>query len=349
MAPYQPSHASLSDPPDTHSSGRRRWWRRLTLPLLLATLPVLLGACGLGTAGGFVPTGTLAGPIEQVRMDDAKVAVGSKNFNENIILGKMAVILMQSAGANVKDLTNIPGSAAARQAHLAGQIDMMWEYTGTGWITYLGHDEPIKGRQAQYEAVRDEDLELNNLVWLPPAPMNNTYGFAVTREVQEKYDITKLSQIKDLPVKERTFCVESEFTNRPDGLPGMLETYGIPLGESDGVPRDNLRTYQTGAVYEATANGVCNFGEVFTTDGRIVALDLTVLEDDEQYFPLYNVSLVVRKETMEKYPQIADLFAPVTDRLTNDVLLELNAQVDVDGREPADVAYEWLRSEGFVS
>lgn len=322
--------------------------RSVVVAALTACLCLLLGSCGLGTAGGFVPSGTLAGPIADIRMDGASVSVGSKNFNENIILGKMAVILMEAAGAEVKDLTNIPGSSAARQAHIEGQIDMMWEYTGTGWITYLAHDEPVKGEQEQYEAVRDEDLEVNNLVWLPPAPMNNTYSFAVTQEVQEKFGITKMSEWVDLPVEERTFCVESEFTNRPDGLPGMLETYGIPLDDPDGVPQDNLRTYQTGAIYEATANGVCNFGEVFTTDGRILALNLTVLEDDKGFFPQYNGSLVVRKETMDEYPQIADLMAPITEKLTNDVLLNLNAQVDVDGREPADVAFEWLQQEGFV-
>lgn len=322
--------------------------RSLVAAVMTACLGLLLASCGLGTAGGFVPTGSLTGPVAGISMEGASVSVGSKNFNENIILGKMAVILMQSAGAEVKDLTNIPGSAAARQAHIEGQIDMMWEYTGTGWITYLGHDDPVKGVQEQYEAVRDEDLELNNLVWLPPAPMNNTYSFAVTEEVQKKFGITKMSQWTDIPVEERTFCVESEFTNRPDGLPGMLETYGIPLDDSDGVPQANLRTYQTGAIYEATANGVCNFGEVFTTDGRILALNLTVLEDDKGFFPQYNGSLVVRKQTLDEYPQIAELMAPVTEKLTNEVLLELNAKVDVDGSEPADVAYEWLKAEGFV-
>jgi len=256
--------------------------------------------------------------------------------------------MMLSAGAEVKDLTNLPGSAAARQAHLEGQIDIMWEYSGTAWITYMGQDEPIPDSQKQYEAVRDADLADNNLVWLPPAPLDSTYSSAVTQEVQEKFGITKMSQWSEVPVEERTFCVESEFTNRPDGLPGMLERYGIPLDDPDGVPQDNLRTYQTGAVYEATANGICNFGEVFTTDGRIVSLNLTVLEDDLEFFPKYNAALVVRQEVLDEYPQIAELMAPVTEKLTNEVMLGLNAQVDVDGREPADVAHEWLMQEGFV-
>ncbi|RNI24230.1 glycine betaine ABC transporter substrate-binding protein [Flexivirga caeni] len=305
------------------------------------------GCLGLGTAGGYVPSGKLAGPLAKTKsLDGASLSIGSKNFTENILLGKMAIILLRSAGASVKDLTNIPGSASAREAMLDGQIDGMWEYTGTGWITYLGHEKAIPDEHKQYVAVRDEDQRKNHLDWLPPAPMNNTYGFAVTQQVAEKYHISKLSQLAKVPKAQRTFCVESELINRPDGLKGMLQKYDVPLGS--GVPRSNLRIYQTGAIYDATAHGKCNFGEVFTTDGRIVALHLKVLQDDRSFFPKYNVSFVVRDKVIKKYPQIADLVAPVTKKLTNDVLLHLNAQVDVDGKEPADVAYDWLRKEGFV-
>ncbi|MDT9592673.1 glycine betaine ABC transporter substrate-binding protein [Nocardioides zeae] len=333
----------------TRSPGRSAR-RRLGVGVacLVSTAAVLSG-CALGTAGGYVPTGELGSDLEGIAdLEGVEITVGSKNFNENVILGKMAIILMSAAGADVTDLTNIPGSAAARQAHLVGEIDAMWEYTGTGWITYLGETEPVQGEQEQYEAVRDADLEQNDLVWLPPAPMNNTYAFAMNPEVTEQLGITTLSQIQDLPVEERTFCVESEFTNRADGLPGMLETYGIPLEDPQGVPESNLRTYQTGAIYDATAKGECNFGEVFTTDGRILALDLTVLEDDQSYFPQYNVSLVVREELIEEHPEIEDLMAPVTEELTDEVLQELNARVDVDGEEPADVAFDWLQEQGFV-
>ncbi|HEY9564954.1 MAG TPA: glycine betaine ABC transporter substrate-binding protein [Nocardioides sp.] len=328
----------------------RRRHTSVSVTAVLACLGLLLSGCGLGTAAGPVRTGELAGPLSDIKsLDGLKISIGSKNFSENIILGKMAVTLLSSAGADVIDLTNIPGSSAARQAHLEGQVDAMWEYTGTGWITYLGHDKPIPDEKEQYLAVRDEDLAKNGLAWLPAAPMNNTYGFAMTQSTAKKFGITKLSEIKDIPVAERTFCVESEFTNRPDGLPGMLKTYGIEQGKADGVPEKNLKTYQTGAVYSATAKGECNFGEVFTTDGRIEALDLVVLEDDKSYFPKYNVSLVIAEDILEDYPQIADLLAPVTEKLTDEALLKLNAKVDVDGQEPVDVAYEWLTEEGFIS
>ena len=331
----------------TSTRTRRRRLAVASAGLLCGGL--LLSGCGLGTAGGYVPGGTLAGPLSGVgSLDGATVSIGSKNFSENILLGKMALILLKADGATVLDLTNIPGSASARQAHLEGQIDAMWEYTGTGWITYLGHDKPIPDEQEQYEAVRDEDAAKNSLDWLAPAPMNNTYGFAMTEESAKKYGITKLSEMKKVPVKERTFCVESEFDNRPDGLSGMLKTYDVPRGKPDGVPGDNIGLYQTGAIYDATAKGNCTFGEVFTTDGRILSLNLTVLEDDRTYFPNYNVSLVVRHSVLEDHPEIQQLIEPVAEKLTNEVLLELNAEIDVKGREPADVAAEWLTDEGFL-
>ena len=304
-------------------------------------------ACGLGTAAGYTPSGELAGPVKDVDLDGASLSVGSKNFTEQLILGKIAVILMKSAGADVTDLTNIPGSASARYAQVDGQVDMEWEYTGTAWISYLGHTKPIPEEQKQYEAVRDEDLKENGLVWLKPAPMNNTYGFATPTETLKKLGISKLSEIADLPPDQRTFCVESEFKNRNDGFEPMLKKYGLQLGKD--VPQGNVKTLATGAIYAATDKGECNFGEIFTTDGRIKALDLTVLEDDRAFFPKYNVATVFRKEVLDEHPELKDLFAPVSAKLDDKTLIELNAQVDVDGRDPVDVAHDWLQKEGFLA
>ncbi|WP_420176077.1 glycine betaine ABC transporter substrate-binding protein [Luteococcus sp. OSA5] len=308
----------------------------------------LLSGCGLGTAGGFSPRGTLAGPLKSIPpLEGARISVGSKNFTEQILLGKIAVMLFKSAGATVRDYTNIPGSSSARQAHVTGQIDFMWEYTGTAWIAYLGHDNPIPDEQGQYEAVRDEDLERHQLVWLPPAPMNNTYGFAVRRTLAQELGITRMSQLPSVPQARRTFCVESEFRNRNDGLEPMLKTYGVPLGQ--GVQSQQIKILDTGAIYAATSDGLCSFGEVFNTDGRIKALDLVVLEDDKSYFPKYNVCGVVHAPLLEEHPQLADLLGPVSEELSDETLIELNAQVDVDGREAVDVAWDWLLERGYLT
>ncbi|XVX20905.1 glycine betaine ABC transporter substrate-binding protein [Actinomycetota bacterium] len=335
--------------PRTRENGRARHTARRALTgLVAAGLTATTAACGLGTAGGHAPGGTLAGPIAQVApLEGTTVAVGSKNFTEQLILGKLAVILLKSAGADVKDLTNIPGSASARQAQTSGQVDMEWEYTGTAWISYLGETTPIPDERKQWEAVRDRDLQENKLVWLEPAPMNNTYGFAAKSSVATQLGATKLSDLAKAPKDKLTICVESEFNSRNDGLQPLLKTYGVPLGS--GVPKDNIKVLDTGAIYAAIDQGECTFGEVFTTDGRIKSLDLAVLEDDKSFFPKYNVSAVVREELMEQAPQLRELFTPVSDKLTDETLIELNAQVDVEGKEPVDVAHEWLLKEGFIT
>lgn len=328
------------------SGGRRiKGLRALVISLALV---VSVAGCGLGTAGGFIPSGELSGPLEDVEsFDGTEISVGSKNFTEQLLLGKMTAILFKSAGADVSDLTNIPGSASARQAQLAGQVDLMWEYTGTAWITYLGETDPIPDEQKQYEAVRDRDLEENGMVWLPPAPMNNTYGFAAKSEVAEELGTKTLSDLSSLDTEDLTFCIESEFASRNDGFRPMLKAYGLEYGKD--VPEDNVKILDTGAIYEATAQGECNFGEVFTTDGRIKALDLAVLEDDKKFFPLYNVTAVISKEFMDANPQTTDLLSPVIEVLDDETLIELNARVDVDGEDHTKVAEDWLREEGFIS
>lgn len=320
--------------------------RRVTAALL--TAPLLLAGCGLQAANQYTPDAA-PGTIQPVAdAEGVELVVGSKNFTEQLVLGKIAVIALQTAGFDVLDRTNIPGSVPVRTGATSGEIDMNWEYTGTAWLTYLGMSEGIPDRTEQYEAVREADLA-NDLTWLPPAEMNNTYAFAIRSEAAADLGVSRLSDIANLPVEDRTFCVEAEFASRNDGFVPMLEAYDLPLGSPDGVPRDDVSTLDTGAVYTATDQGACNFGEVFTTDGRIESLDLTVLEDDRQFFPAYNVAPVIYTPTLEAHPELADVFAEITPLITDDVMIELNRRVDVDGEEPVDVALDWMRSEGLVT
>src|SRR5690606_29158719 len=123
-------------------------------------------------------------------------------------------------GATVNDKTNIKGSTNTRNALLSGEIDMYWDYTGTGWITYLNKTEPLPDPQQQYEAVAKEDLEANNVVWGQPAPLNNTYAFAIRKEKGDELGVRTLSDLAELAKnkpEEATFCIESEFSTRDDG------------------------------------------------------------------------------------------------------------------------------------
>ena len=309
-----------------------------------------LAGCGLQPATAFVPA-VAPGSIKHIDNlpAGAAITITSKNYTEALILGKMAVLAVKAAGFKVTDKSNVPGSVAVRDLMLNGGADMVWDYTGTAWLTYLGHKAGIPDPEKQYEAVRDED-KTNGLTWLAPAELDNTYAMAVRAGAVEKLNgITSLSQIKDLPVADRTFCVESEFNSRPDGFKPMLKTYGLTLGASDGVPTSNVKILDTGTVYEATARGLCNFGEVFTTDGRILSLNLKVLEDDKKFFPAYNVAPVLRTEILAKYPQLKAIFGQISSRLTNSQQQKLNLKVDVEGQEPAVVAFNWMKEEGLIT
>lgn len=320
---------------------------RTTVALALAGATSVLAACGLQPASGYAPPVEpgIIQPIEGA--GDVHVVVGSKNFTEQLILGKIAVMSLRAAGFDITDATNLPGSMSAREAQVSGNTNMQWEYTGTAWVSYMGQ-QGIPDQQEQWQAVYDADLE-NGLTWLPAAPMNNTYGFAMGRAAADKFNISTMSEIASLDVAERTFCLETEFRSRDDGFEPWLEHYDMPLDSPDGVPADNIRIMDTGAIYQATATDECNFGEIFTTDGRILALDLTLLEDDLGYFPSYNVAPYITTEIVEEFPRIAEVFDLITPLLTDEALIDLNARVDVDGEEPADVARDWLLEQGLVT
>ncbi|WFR67420.1 glycine betaine ABC transporter substrate-binding protein [Curtobacterium flaccumfaciens] len=336
----------------TRSTHGVRRTRAVAASFLAGTAALVLAGCGLQPATSFVPAAG-AGSIERIDdlPDGAHITVTAKNFTEQLVLGKIAVLAAKAAGFDVTDETNVPGSVAVRQLMTSHDADMTYEYTGTAWLTYMGHKEGIPDKTEQWQAVKKEDAG-NGLTWLEPAPMNNTYAFAVRDEAVAKLgNVKTLSDVAKLPVSERTFCVESEFNSRADGFKPMLKKYGLELGGSgeNGIPSSNVSILDTGTVYTATDRGKCNFGEVFTTDGRIKSLGLKVLEDDRGFFPAYNVAPVLDSATLREYPQLKGVYDQISPKLTDSVLQELNRQVDVEGREPADVAFDWMVKEGFIT
>ncbi|MDQ1045949.1 glycine betaine ABC transporter substrate-binding protein [Streptomyces sp. V4I2] len=312
--------------------------------LLLAGVLVSASACGL-TSGSPMVDDVRPGSIGKGEpLKGADLTVTSKEFTEQLILGAIMGIAFEAAGADVLDRTGIQGSIGAREAVKSGDADGMYEYTGTAWITYLGNSEPIADPQEQWQAVRDADLE-NGLTWLSPAPLNNTYALAMNQANFTKYGTKTLSDVAALSKKDPgavTLCVESEFANRADGLPGMQKAYGMS------VPAGNITQMDTGIIYTQAAKGSCVFGEVFTTDGRIKSMNLAVMRDDRKFFPNYNAAPEINTKALKKWPAIADVLAPITKKLDNAVAQELNAKVDVAGEDPHQVALDWLTEEGFV-
>mgnify|MGYP003775932405 CR=1 FL=1 len=312
--------------------------------LLAAAVLVAASGCGL-TSGSPMVDDVKPGTIGRGEpLEGADLTVVSKEFTEQLILGAIMGIAFEAAGANVLDRTGIQGSVGTRAAVENGDGDATYEYTGTAWITYLGNSKPIPDPRQQWEAVRDADAK-KGLTWLPPAPMNNTYALAMNQANYRKYRTRTMSQVAELSQKDPaavTLCVEGEFANRADGLPGLEKAYGMS------IPQRNITQMDTGIIYTQTAKGACTYGEVFTTDGRIKSMNLVVMADDKKFFPNYNAAPMVRTDTLKKWPAIASVLAPVTRALNNDVAQTLNAKVDVDGQDPHQVALDWMKEKGFV-
>jgi osmoprotectant transport system substrate-binding protein len=323
--------------------------RRVFTWLLALAAAVLLGV-GCGGEGTGEDEVKIAG--DQFRLSgtqrDAQFTIGSESFTEQEILGSITIQVLEAADATVIDRTGLGGNEAVRQALENGEIDMYWEYTATGWLVHLSQTDTIPDPREQYEAVAEQDLEENGIRWLDPAPGNDTYAIAASEKTQGDLGVETISDLARLAEErpeEATLCLnnDDDFRTRFDGLPGLQRAYGFQF------PEENLVEMSLEAVYDATAEAeICNFGVVFTTSGFIREMDLRLLEDDKDFFAVYNPSLTIRQETFEQYPQLREIFVPISERLDTETLRDLNYDVEVEGETPEAVAERWLRENGFI-
>lgn len=299
-------------------------------------LVVLLGVLML-TLGFLVGCGSTSSSSDRIR-------VGSKDFTEQLILGQITLLALENAGFEVEDRTNVAGSEQVRSALLNSEIDVYWEYTGTGWLMHLQNDEAITNPQEAYDRVKEADLE-NQIVWLDYAPFNNTYTIMMNRDQSEELGIRTISDMAKY-VNENpgslSFGADHEFTARPDGLPALEDEYGF---EFQG---DSLKVMDIGIVYRTLRDRQVDSGMGFATDGRIEAFDFVNLEDDKQFFPVYNPSALLRTDTLEEHPEIADVLNRLAAELDNESMIMMNYQVDIEEMEPRAVAENWLREKGLI-
>ena len=307
-----------------------------------ATALLALAGCasdGAGNSGG-------SGSLSDYDLSGIDVAVGAKDFDEQLILGQMMVLAFEEAGATVEDQVNLGGTAVARAGLESGEIDIYMEYNGTGWTNHLGQEQPSFDPEVLTTGVREMDLEKNGIVWLSRSPFNNTYGFTSSPEVTEAnggaFSLqTMMEYVRDNA--DATVCMESEFPSRPDGLVLTEEATGITL------PVDQQLILDTGIIYTETAANNCDFGEVFTTDGRIPDLNLTLVEDPGVNI-LYNVSGTIREDKYSEAPEAFDgIIEAILAPLDEIRMAGLNALVSAEGQDPKVVANDYLVEEGLIS
>ena len=277
--------------------------------------------------------------------DEKKLIIGSKEFTEQRILGNMMIQLLSANGFTCEDKTGLGGTLVARTALESGQIDMYMEYTGTGLITLLKNKTPITDPVKCFEEVKKQDLEKNNLVWLPYMSFNNTYCLMMRADEAKEMGIKTLSDLAAYVTKNPdkiVFGLNAEFYARPDGYRPLQKKYDFKF------PAEKIIKMQSGLLYQALKDGQINVGLGFATDGRIKGFNLVVLEDDQQYFPVYNPAPVVSKQTAEKYPELDGIFKKLGEKLKTDEMTNLNYQVDIEHKTVQEAVGEWLKANGLI-
>ncbi|MBR0674250.1 glycine betaine ABC transporter substrate-binding protein OsmF [Neoroseomonas soli] len=297
---------------------------------------LLLGAAALASA----PALAQARPI----------VVASKIDTEGGLLGQMIALLLEAGGMRVENRVPLGPTRIVRTAILAGEIDIYPEYTGNGAFFFQIEADPVwKDARAGYEKVRDLDAQRNDIVWLQPAPANNTWAIAVRADLARTHGLRTLEDLARHLTAGRPFKLagSSEFVESPAALPAFQRAYGFTL------PPDRLLVLpggDTAVTMRAAAqqlNGV-NAAMVYGTDGGIAALDLVVLEDTKGAQPVYAPAPIVRGAVLRANPRIAEVLAPAFRTLELTVLQRLNARIAVEGQPAREVARAHLAAAGLL-
>lgn len=283
-----------------------------------------------------------ANKIEPVQgASSTSLTVGSKNFTEQFILGEIYAQALDAAGYNVKEDLNIGDALIAYKSLRQGDIDAYPEYTGTSLTSFFKvkvQDVPKEPEQA-YEDAKAAYAKAN-ITALSPTPFENTYRLAITKKkAQELGNPTKISDLAE-EAKDMTINGFPECRQRIDCLLGVEREYNLKFKKF--LPGENK--------FQILDNGDADVAFVFTTDGPLASGKYVVLDDDKSIFPPYNISFTVRNEVAEKLgTEGQKVIADIQKHMTNEILQELNARVDIDKDEPKAVAADYLRSFGFTS
>ena len=266
------------------------------------------------------------------------IRIGARVFTEQTLLAEITSQYLNSKGYNAQ-VTGGLGSSLARSALESGQLDMVWEYTGVSLVAYNHVTDKLDSQQS-YDRVKELDAK-KGLVWLHPSKFSNTYALALPQNVAQQYphinSISDLDKVmRELADEKPLVALDTEFANRSDGLQGMVELYSMDLG------RKNIRQMDSGLVYTALKNGQVFAGLVYTTDGRLSAFNLKLLDDDKHYFPDYTAAPVVRTSYLKQHPDLEGLLKPLADLFDDETMRQLNARVDVNHESPSTVAADFL-------
>ncbi|WP_431770578.1 glycine betaine ABC transporter substrate-binding protein [Streptococcus gallolyticus] len=271
----------------------------------------------------------------EAQQSSTTIRVGSKDFTENLVIAEIYALALEDNGYTVERMSNI-SSSLIHNSIVNDEIDLYPEYTGTGLLSVLGEDMETDPEKV-YKIVKKEYEEQFNLTWLDYASANDSQGLVIRTEVANSLNIKTISDLQ-AHASELRFASQGEFDEREDGLPGLEKTYGTFNWQSSKVYDNSLK-------YSVLENDEADVTPAYTTEGQLVNTDeFTLLEDDKQFWPPYNLAPVVRDNILDDNPDIKTILNNISAKLDTETVTELNAKVDVDGQEYTDVAKEYYDS-----
>jgi len=278
------------------------------------------------------------------------VKVGSKIDTEGSLLGNIILQVLDSHGVKTVNKVQLGTTPVVRGAITAGELDIYPEYTGNGAFFFKDEKDPAwKNAQQGYEKVKKLDAEKNHLVWLTPAPANNTWTIAVRKDLAEKNKLTSLDDLSAYLKKGGEFklAASAEFIERSDALPAFEKAYGFKLEQPQLLSLAGGDTAVTIKAAAQQTSGV-NAAMAYGTDGPVAALGLQTLSDPKGVQPIYAPTPVVREAVLKAYPELDDWLKPVFASLDEKTLQQLNASIAVEGLDAKKVAADYLKQKGFV-
>jgi osmoprotectant transport system substrate-binding protein len=322
---------------------RHRWL------MLLALLVAALAVAGCGDDddddGGGGAADTSGQSSSQIQKNDknssTKLTIGSKNFTEQKVLGEIYAQALSAAGYSVSTELNLGDEKTALKALEGGDISAYPEYTGTALLSFFGYQaDKLPSDETEAFDLAKEGFAKKDLTALPPTPFVSSNEVGVTKETADKLGLKKISDLEGKS-QDLTLYGTPECRQRLDCLLGLEKVYGLKFKKF--VPVDiALR-------HEVLKKGQADVSIVFTTDPQNKREGFVLLEDDKGMFPPYNSTLVVRNDVIDKAgPDLQKTVEMVNEGLTDEVMQELNARVDLDKKTPKDVAGEYLQESGLV-
>lgn len=270
---------------------------------------------------------------------EKRVVIGGANYTEQEIMVEITKQLIEeNSDIKVSGKPHLGGTGIIDTALSSGDIDIAVEYTGSGLLFILKLPLETDPEKA-FEIVKSEYNKQKNITWLDPIGFNNTYALAMRKEHAAALNIEKISDLKPHALK-LSLAGSHEFIIRPDGYPGIKKIYELNF--------ESAISMDPGLMYTAIKSGNVDVISAFSTDGRIPAFNLKLLDDDQKFFPPYYASPIIRNEILKKYPELKDILNKLSHRISNEKMAQLNAQVDLEGKTAKEVAHNWLKESGLI-